>query len=136
MQPDSLPDAPEGANHDVIQGLREVADWLEAHPELYRAAAMVMFHPYGNECRPVLTALADALGARATERVERGERVVIEGQFGERVRVIADGSLRYLGVLVQPPTPAYEPIIPVRLSESLVSGALDLAGREPEGGES
>ena len=133
MQPDSLPDAPEGVNQDVADALREIAAWLEAHPELYRARALVTFHPYGDECRPVLTALAQALGYRATERVERGERVVIEGEFGERVRVIGDASLRYLGVLVEPPAPAYEPIIPpVRLSDALTESALDLAGRDTE----
>lgn len=96
-------------NADLISGLRECADWLEQHPELPSAS-------YGNVCfgyaihqdaRARLTALAEALGGRATERRHEG-RVTIQGEFGD-LNVYAGAKVEAL--VDAPPLPDPEPII-------------------------
>src|SRR5205807_1235541 len=95
----SMTDAPEGVatkNLEIAHGLREIAHWLEAHPDLPDASTgSVYFFTYGKEARAALTAVADALGDRAEESVA-GSEVRIIASFGS-ARVHACASLKDLG---------------------------------------
>lgn len=98
------------ARADLIAALREVADWLEAHPEIEPAAGLISVYAWGSESREILTRLATALGHKANERTEGG-RVYIEGHFGDHFRILGSAPVDALGGEA-PPTPSYEPIIP------------------------
>ena len=103
MQPDENPNA------ETITGLRELADWLEAHPELPAVGASAHAHIHSDDAREVLTTMADALGDRAEERIDSIGYVAITGAFGPvTVNVYAKPEL--LGAKPRP-EPAYEPII-------------------------
>ena len=102
-------------NLDVAQGLREVAEFLEAHPELPAvewAIVQVRYHVGAKSpARETLTALAEALGQRATESARRDE-VSIDGRFAGDVRVTASANVSDLAGI--PPVPVrveYEPIL-------------------------
>jgi hypothetical protein len=101
-------------NAATIKGLREVADWLEEHPELPRPNyAAVSFRSAYTEknAREELTVLAVALGERASEDAHYGE-VEIVGRFGN-VRVSGAAKVQYLRAEA-PIEPEYEPIIKVQ----------------------
>lgn len=93
-----------GANSDLAAGLRELAGWLEDHPELHRASwATVSLRAAGDDqpARETLTLAAEALGEQVTEsrRHHDGRDLVdVAGRFGP-VKVIASA---YLGELAQP----------------------------------
>jgi hypothetical protein len=102
------------ANCDLARGLREVADWLSEHPELPKFHGFVNVSVWGEKARDDLTAVAAALGNRASESVDHYGDVRISADFGP-VDVRASASPRYLGgVEVPKPRPAYEPIIEPR----------------------
>lgn len=107
-------------NQPLAAGLRELADFLDANPELpgVRAVAWISDFRYSAEdrarARPELAALAAALGDRATE-IQTGSTVRIEGMFGPIV-LHADANVHELAGDPKP-APAYDPIIPVSPSE-------------------
>ena len=109
--------AADNPNRDVIAGLREVADFLAAHPELPKACYALVslrsqYDGWGTPpARETLTALAVALGDRATER--GGGAPLIDGRFSGDVRVCAEAKVSELRD--EPVAPVeYEPIIPVK----------------------
>lgn len=95
----------------TIDGLREVADWLEQHPELATVAHATVSFGYGIErnARARLTELAAALGERATES-RWHDSVTISGRFAGEVRVSADAKKRAL-IDDAPPLPEPEAIV-------------------------
>lgn len=102
-------------NAATIQGLREVADWLEQHPKLPEAYyAAVNFRSAYTEknAREELTALAMALGERAVETEGRGD-VEISAAFGA-VRVSGAAKVQHLRDTPPEPVVEYEPIIKVQ----------------------
>jgi hypothetical protein len=98
----------EQRNAEVAAGLRELADWLEQHPELPAFTATIGAYPYGKDARPEMRTVADALGERAIETVNR-DRVEIRARVMTRVAVYASTSLESLGA--DAPAPIYRPII-------------------------
>lgn len=106
-----------GPNLDVAQDLRDVAEWLEQHPELPKVswAAIRLRQALADDARAALTAVAEALGDRAAERFEYDE-VRIVGAFG-RVTVTAAASPGALGGVKS--TIKYDPIIPLALEVEL-----------------
>ena len=100
----------ENPNADVIRGLREAADWLEAHPEVRAGHGFVSMR--AND-RGDLERLATALGDRAEERAVHGDVEIgctfgSEGRF-DGVRVYGQMPIRKLAGA--PVTPEYEPIL-------------------------
>lgn len=109
----TINDASEGATttQTLPETLREVAAWLEAHPEVKVTYAFV---PVDALERADLERLATDLGDRATERLGYGDMVTIEGHFGDPhggVRVYGNVLVKHLTVELAPPK--YRPIIPV-----------------------
>jgi hypothetical protein len=108
--PDELP----ARNLEMAKGLRELADLLEAHPGMPEVRALVWVSDYrygddaGARARLELTAVAEALGARASED-RQGDRVRIKGSFGP-VDLHADATVSQLRG-APPDELAYEPII-------------------------
>lgn len=99
------------ANAVLAEGLRETADWLDAHPELPAFRAYISCYPYGSRAREVLSALADALGADRAEEAATRSDVTISGRFGDgAIRVAATANVRDLGV-TEPVLPSYQPIL-------------------------
>lgn len=96
----------------VAQSLRDVADWLDAHPEI---AATHAFVPVRAATREDLETLARALGDRAAERMAYGDDVEIEGVFGgtpdryDGVRVY--GQVPVAKLAGAPVPPKYRPIL-------------------------
>lgn len=112
---DQLDAMENGVNLDVAQDLRNLAEWIEAHPELPRVSSGSVYFGLALKApvaREVMTTLAGALGDRATEQVEKfaSGHVSIEGTFG-RMRVRADASPNELGGISR--VIEYPPIIPV-----------------------
>jgi len=102
-------------NAATITGLREVADWLEAHPELpepYYAAVSFRSSYVEKNAREELTVLAAALGERASEEARSGE-VEIAARF-ENVRVSGAAKVQHLRDTPPEPVVEYEAILPVR----------------------
>lgn len=108
-------DRGENPNVDLVAGLRDLADFLEQHPSLppVRATAWVPEHRWSEaaraNARADLTAVAEALGERATEKQTRSS-VIIEGAFGP-IGLRAEAQIGDLRTVVPPPVPEYEPII-------------------------
>jgi hypothetical protein len=100
-------------NATTIEGLREVAAWLEQHPELpaahYAAVSFRSAYAAAN-AREDLTALAVALGDRANESVYNGE-ATISARFADTVRVSATAKVADLGPEPASEPPPYVPII-------------------------
>jgi hypothetical protein len=101
---------------DVIAGLREIADFLEEHPEVTDITAHVWQRTPWNEppeaARERLTTFAQALGAQAREQVSsvaRPAKVVIDRDF-HGVALHADSPASTLAGAAPEP-PRYEPII-------------------------
>jgi hypothetical protein len=96
-------------NLEVARGLRELADFLEAHPALPEVHAFAYISEYRQrDARAELTALAEALGDTAIEE-QNGSTVRIRGEFGP-VKIQADAEVSDLRD--EPPSvPEYEPII-------------------------
>lgn len=89
----------------IADGLREVATFLDAHPDVSPQHAFVKLAATN---RADLERIAAAFGDYAAERVSYGD-VVIEGKF-------AGGVTAYAGVRVEklagaPVKPEYEPIL-------------------------
>ena len=110
-------DTPAGVttNHDVVRALRELADWIETHPELPAVKhASVSFRADWDRspfARSMLTDLADALGDRAIETAGGGE-VRIEGRFLDDPLVYVHATAKISALTDAPPEdPPYEPII-------------------------
>lgn len=95
-------------NAGVIAGLRDVADFLEAHPDLPSFNGYVMHSAYGKDAREKLTAIARALGDAAVETATPAE-VRITGAFAG-VQLSAYSSPDRLGASPVPRVD-YEPII-------------------------
>jgi len=95
----------EAGTTTIAQGLREVADWLEAHPEIAPRWAFVSVEATEREH---LETLAAGLGDLATESVS-GQTVEIRGKFAGGVDVF--GTLP-LSKLARVPVPAYRSILP------------------------
>lgn len=105
------PTPPAGPNTDVAAGLRELATFLEDHPELPGARfAFVSLRANLDRqpARQTLELIARALGEQATER-RTLSGVEIAGEFGP-CRLIASAATHELARNA-PPIP-YEPIIP------------------------
>lgn len=107
------PDTPEGVTTQpsLADTLREVADWLDAHPEVAASNAHVWVRATE---RGDLEALARALGDRASEKAS-DRSVEIDGTFGAEKSwegVSVGGSLPIEKLVDAPPVPQYEPIIP------------------------
>lgn len=108
-------DAPVGLTEPttVADTMREVADWLDAHPEITARRAFV---PIEASSREDLEALAAALGDRARERLDSISGVEIDGRFGidsdafGQVRVFGQVSVHVLAD--EPVKPQYRPILP------------------------
>ena len=105
-------------NADAIAALREIADVLEAHPELPPAGGHVSLRSrysslnYDGDATPreVLTATAAALGDRAEERADAD--AVNVGVYIGPFRLFAEATIYELNGLPKPPKiPEYEPII-------------------------
>lgn len=96
-------------NAGVIAGLREVADFLEAHPSLPPFSGHVMYGAYGENAREELTAIAIALGDAAVETATPSE-VRITAAFA-RAHLSAYASPTKLGASPAPRPVDYEPII-------------------------
>ena len=103
-------------NQDVAQGLREVAEFLEQHPELPDVtwASVLVRSQYvslsKSPARETLTALAEALGERAVEH-GLGDPIVIKGQFSGGVGIEAHANRADLAGVPAPRVIEYEPII-------------------------
>ena len=103
-----------GLNFETAADLRDVADWLERHPELPEvafASVMIRYPGFGSlrmDAREALTAVARAFGDKATETVEFGREVQIARKFG-KVHVKAHASIDELGGFAS--VTSYEPII-------------------------
>lgn len=114
-------------NVEVVEGLRQIADWLEAHPELPRARwATVSLRAVddGQPARRTLHQVAGALGLRAIERRTLDGDVDISGRFGP-VRVRATAALGELCRFEED----YEPILddaPTPLIPNLHSHLVEL----------
>ncbi|HET6867721.1 MAG TPA: helix-turn-helix transcriptional regulator [Solirubrobacteraceae bacterium] len=91
----------------VADGLREVADWLEEHPEI--PAVQFAFVRVGAKTREDLERLAAALD-NPSEREAYGPAVEIEGRFTGDVRVYGQVDMAKLAGV--PVKPAYTPILP------------------------
>lgn len=101
--------AVQSGNHEVAVGLRELAAFLDAHPELPHARYAAVSLRHGSEdCRgrETLEQLAGVLGDRAVERELYG-RVEIVGEFGPvTLRAAAD-----IAELADVAPVAYKPIL-------------------------
>lgn len=105
---------PAGPNVEVVAGLRDLASFLEAHPELPCARwASVSLRAIHDEhpARETLELVAGALGERAVERCGWGSDVEIAGEFGP-CQLRASASVAEL-TDPEPEPVKYEPIIPV-----------------------
>jgi hypothetical protein len=109
-----MPDAPAGANRNIslTRSLRDLADFIDAHPELPELRAMAWvdqyLHPH-RDARKELTAVANALGKAFAKEERHGSDVEISGRFGTvTLRAVAKVS-----ELRDEPEPEldYEPII-------------------------
>lgn len=122
------------ANLELAEALREVATWLEMHagdlPLPRSFGAYIMRGIYGGDAREVMTAVAQALGDRATEKVT-GTEVVIGGKFGP-VEVSVTTDARSLGAEFSPPQPEYEPILPVKANGQPVACTPEVTPGEDE----
>jgi hypothetical protein len=109
----SDPTATRGShNLEVAAGLRNLAAFLEDHPELPSARwASVSLRAVrdGQPARQTLELIADALGEAASERRILGGDVEIFGDFGP-CRLRASASVQELADLPPDQMP-YEPII-------------------------
>jgi hypothetical protein len=108
-QHDNAPEGVTSANAEVITGLRQAADFLEAHPDLPKMHAWLSNWVYGKEARQVLTQFADAL-PEPVESMSNGSDVKVGQQFGA-VEVYAQASTKDLGATAVPVVPQYEPIL-------------------------
>lgn len=102
-------DAAADANLELAESLREVATWLEMHagdlPEMRATGWISEFRK--RDARAELTALATALGERATE-TRRDDKVMVAGNFGP-VMLFAYAEIREL--VDEPPLVSYPPIL-------------------------
>lgn len=100
-------------NSALAGSLRELADWLEANPDLPDFRAYLRHNAFGEEARETLNRVALALGDRAVESYTPSLReVTIRGEFGSRVCVTAGANPEDLGgVPAHMVTPQYPPII-------------------------
>ncbi|HWF25197.1 MAG TPA: hypothetical protein VG275_07110 [Solirubrobacteraceae bacterium] len=103
------------SNPALAQGLRDLADWLDEHPELpdvrYTSACFHTRYTLGTDARAELEVVARALGERAVEK-RQDDNVSIEGAFApdRLLTVRAEASVHQLRQ--EPvPVPDYEPII-------------------------
>lgn len=100
-------------NAETVRSLREVADWLENHPELAEVyhATVSLRDPYKAEgAREALETAAAAMD-EPTEIVAWGQ-VHIEQRIGT-VRVTATTKIEHLLDEPLPVVPEYRPILPV-----------------------
>jgi hypothetical protein len=94
----------------IAAGLREVADWLDAHPELKRLEMSFALVKLDAKERDDLALLARALGDRATEKLVYGDEVRIGATFDGDVDVYAAVPVKKLNPTV-PVVPKYRPIL-------------------------
>lgn len=100
------------AGPTVAQSLREVADWLDLHPEMGVQHAFVSVTATEREH---LEALAAALGDRAQENETYGPGVEIRGEFGGGAAfggVQVYGSVPLAKLADAPVKPKYRSILP------------------------
>lgn len=85
-------------NTALVAGLRELADWLEAHADadLPEFSGFVHASVYSNDARQVLERFARLLGDDASERVEYGS-VRISGEFPGGVRLELSSPAKSVG---------------------------------------
>jgi hypothetical protein len=106
-------DAPVGLTDTltVADSLRQVADWLDEHPEIAVRHSFVSIATYEREHLEVLAA---ALGDRAREREVYGPDVEIRGTFGsgsEFGGTQVYGSVPIAKLTGAPVKPEYRPIL-------------------------
>jgi hypothetical protein len=102
----------ETQNIVLAEGLREVADWLDEHPDLPAFRAYVLHTSSGADARHMLTAVARSLDGRAVEGYSHvSQQVTVRGEFADgRVVVTAAASPDLLGG-EKPTAPRYLPIL-------------------------
>ncbi len=106
------PTHPDAPNAEVAAGLRDLAAFLDSHPELPAARwASVSLRAVNDRqpARETLELVARALGGRAAERRTYGGDVEIVGKFGP-CALKASASVAELR-LPEPAPLEYEPII-------------------------
>lgn len=122
----------EHPNRLTIEGLRQIADWLERNldlPALSVLAHTTVGYPFDRvNPRERMTRFAELLDCRVTEKVV-GDRVQIEGRINERARVMLSCEADALGGRPRQPAIDYEPIT----EPCAACGGLPVTGPDKDG---
>lgn len=114
IEPQDTPADTGNPNQASIDGLRDVATWLELNPSAaVRFATVHLEGPHwkSTTARETMEAAAVALGPDTEERLEGSGYVTLSREFGGRVSVWISCDSKLLGA--KPVAPVYEPILPV-----------------------